>query len=150
MAFQPKIQKARFILGPFSAEQMQRIAQAGLNSISARIRRGENCNDEPAKPLKPGRNGRRGYPDYKMAHGLAPIRDWIGFRGKTMRSLKVKRVSENRATIGFTDPQSDMIAHINNRREKQFGISPKDRLAVNAAVLTELRRQSPVQFKKVA
>jgi hypothetical protein len=154
MPFQTRIQRARFVLGPFSAEQMQRIAQAGLDSISARIRRGENCDDAPAKPLKPGRtvNGKklRGYPDYKMAHGLQPIRDWVGFRGKTMRSLKVKAANENRAVIGFVDPEADMIAHINNRREKQFGVSPKDRIAVNAAVRAELARQNPVRFQKVA
>jgi hypothetical protein len=154
MAFQTKISKARFVLGPFSAEQMQRIGQAGLDSIAARIHRGENCDDSAAKPLKPGRvtsrgNQAPGYPDYKMRRGLQPIRDWM-WTGRTMRSLKVKRADENRATIGFIDLRSDTIAHINNRREKQFGVSPKDRAAVNAAVLAELRRQCPVRFANVA
>lgn len=153
MPFQTKIMKARFVLGPFSAEQMQRIGQAGLDAISARIRRGENCEDSSAKPLKPGRtvNGKqlRGYPDYKIARGLAPIRDWI-LSGRTMRSLKVKRASENSATIGFVDPVADSRAHMNNLRDKLFGISPKDRIAVNAALLAELRHQCPIQFKKTA
>ena len=100
------------------------------DSIAARIGKGLNVNDAPAKPLKPGRNGRRGYPDYKAARGLQPFRDWF-WTGRTMRSLKVKSASENRAVIGFVDPNADRMAHVNNLREKQFGISPKDRKASN-------------------
>jgi hypothetical protein len=133
MAFETKITRARFVVGPFSAESMQTIAQVTLDSLSARIRRGVNVGDQPAKPLKPGRNGHRGYPDYKVARGLQGIRDWF-WRGKTMRSLKVKSASENRAVIGFIDPEADHIAHVNNRIEKQFGLSPKDETALKAVV----------------
>ncbi|HXP88836.1 MAG TPA: hypothetical protein VN841_29210 [Bryobacteraceae bacterium] len=149
MAFQTKIQKARFVLGPFSADQMQRIGQAVLDSIAARIARGENADDEAARPLKPGRRGHRGYPDYKSARGLQPIRDWK-WSGRTMRSMKVLTASENRVVIGFVDARADAIAHINNLREQQFGVSPKDRNALNAAVLAELRRQPVVKFQRAA
>src|SRR5581483_5839740 len=138
MAFLPKITRARFVLGPFTAEDMLSIGNAVRDSIAQRIGKGLNVNDDPAKPLKPGRNGHRGYPDYKIAHGLQPFRDWF-WTGRTMRSLKVKSTSENRVVIGFVDPNADRIAHLNNLREQQFGVSPKDHLELNAAVLAVLR-----------
>jgi hypothetical protein len=106
-------------------------------------------NDTPAKALKPGRNGRRGYPDYKAARGLMPVRDWV-WTGRTMRSLKVKSASENKAIIGFIDPNADRIAHVNNLRERQFGISPKDRSALSAAVRAVLRQARVIRIKRAA
>ena len=149
MPFQTKITRARFVLGPFAAEDMQTIGGVLVDSISTRIRKAFNVNDAPAKPLKPGRSGRRGYPDYKAARGLMPIRDWV-WTGRTMRSLKVKSANENAATIGFVDPNADRIAHVNNLRERQFGISPKDRSALNAAVLAVLRQARVIRIKRAA
>ena len=131
------------------AEDMQTIGNVVLDSISSRIRKGINVNDSPARPLKPGRNGHRGYPDYKAARGLQPIRDWY-WTGRTMRSLKVKSASENRAVIGFVDPNADRIAHVNNLRERAFGISPKDRLALNSIVLAVLKTVRAVRVAKAA
>src|SRR5690349_12314645 len=121
--FQTKITKARFILGPFSAEQMQSIGQVMADTIIARIKSGNNVNDSASKALKPG------YAKSKIRHGRAPIRDWYR-RGLTLGSLKVKSASENRVVVGFVNPQADMIAHINNRRERAFGVSPNDRKAL--------------------
>jgi hypothetical protein len=149
MPFQTKITRARFVLGPFTAEDMETIGGVLVDSISTRIRKAFNVNDAPAKALKPSRNGRRGYPDYKAARGLMPVRDWM-WTGRTMRSLKVKSVSENKATIGFIDPNADRIAHVNNLRERQFGVSPKDRSALNAAVLAVLRQARAVRVKRAA
>ncbi len=145
MPFQARVTRARFVLGPFTAEDMQTIGGVLVESISTRIRKSLNVNDAPAKALKPGRNGRRGHPDYKIARGLMPIRDWV-WTGRTMRSLKVKSANENQAVIGFVDPTADRIAHVNNLREKQFGVSPKDRLALNAAVLAVLRKARIVRI----
>ena len=149
MPFQAKITRARFVLGPFTAEDMLAIGNAVRDSIASRIGHGLNVEDAPAKSLKPGRNGHRGYPDYKAARGLQPFRDWF-WTGRTMRSLKVKSASENSAVIGFVDPKADRIAHVNNLREKQFGISPRDRRALNAAVLAVLRRAGSIRVKRVA
>ena len=149
MAFQVKITRARFVLGPFTAEDMLSIGNVLRDSIAARIGKGLNVNDAPAKALKPGRNGRRGYPDYKKTRGLQPIRDWF-WTGRTMRSLKVKSASENQAVIGFFDPNADRVAHVNNLREKQFGVSPKDRSALNAAVLAVLRQARAIRVKRAA
>ena len=149
MAFQAKITRARFVLGPFTSEDMLTIGGVLRDSIAERIGKGLNVNDAPARALKPGRNGRRGYPDYKSARGLQPIRDWF-WTGRTMRSLKVKSASENRAAIGFVDPKADRVAHLNNMRERQFGISPRDRKVLTAAISATLRRARVIQVRRSA
>lgn len=149
MPFQARITRARFVLGPFTAEDMLFTGNAVRDSIAERIGMDLNVNDAPAKALKPGRNGRRGYPDYKLVRGLAPIRDWF-WTGRTMRSLKVKSASENRAVIGFVDPKADRIAHVNNSRERQFGITRKDRKVLNAGVMPTLNRARTVQVQRAA
>jgi len=55
---------------------MQGFAQVLADSVRARIQHGQNIYDQAAAPLKPGLPGRRGYPDYKSARGLQPLRDW--------------------------------------------------------------------------
>jgi hypothetical protein len=39
---------------------------------------------------------------------------------------------------------------VNNLRERQFGISPKDRSALNAAVLAVLRQAHVIRIKRAA
>jgi hypothetical protein len=128
---------------------MLTIGNVVVDSIKDRLHNGLNIRDETAKPLKPGRNGKRGYPDYKASRGLQPFRDWF-WTGRTLRSLKVKEVNENRCVIGFIDPNADLIAHVNNLREKAFGISPKDHQAMVAAVRAVLRIARVIQFRKAA
>jgi hypothetical protein len=128
---------------------MLSIAGALRDSIAERIAGGLNANDEPARPLKPGKDGHRGYPDYKRGKGLQPYRDWF-WTGRTMRSLKVKSVSENRAVIGFADPNADRIAHVNNLRERAFGVSAKDRKVLGAAVRQLLRRVRVLRVARAA
>jgi hypothetical protein len=149
MPFQAKITRARFVLGPFTSEDMLTIGNVVVESIKDRLHKGLNINDQPAKPLKPGRNGKRGYPDYKAARGLQPFRDWFWI-GRTLRSLKVKSASENHCVIGFIDPNADLIAHVNNIRERAFGISPKDRQAMAAAIRAVLRTARVIQIRKAA
>lgn len=175
--FKTTIGNAKFVFSPLSPQQMQRIGEKLLASVKARIKQGVNCDDNPARPLKPGRiskgkivtrygrggkvawtdtvgGGRQlpGYPDYKVAHGLRPIRDWIGFVGsmRMLDQMKVKRVDQNGGVIGFVDANADRNAYLNNLREKQFGVSPKDKEALNAAALEELMAFAPVQLRKVA
>jgi hypothetical protein len=157
MPFQTKIRKARLVYSGFSSEQMRQIGQSLLDSIGARIRRAENVEDAPAKPLKPGRVTARGqqtlgYPDYKARRGYNPVRDWISFianprgRMKTLAAMQVKEASENRVVIGFIDPKADMIAHLNQLRERQFGVSPKDRVVLIGAVRSERIGHSTVKW----
>ena len=149
MPFQAEITRARFVLGPFTAADMLAVGNVLRDSIAVRIGKGLNVNDAPAKALKPGRSGHRGYPDYKVARGLQPFRDWF-WTGRTMRSLKVKSASENRVVIGFVDPNADRIAHVNQLRERQFGISPNDRKALRAVVLAVLRQSRVIPVVKAA
>jgi len=139
--FQTVIRRARFVYSSYSSEEMQGFAQVLADSIFVRIQSGQNIYDQPAAPLKPGRNGRRGYPDYKSARGLQPIRDWT-WSGHTLRCLKVLTANENRAAIGFLDEAlpgraqtASQLAFYNNQRERQWGVSDRDRRAVIAAML---------------
>ena len=143
MAYIPKITRARFVLGPFSAEDMTIIGNFMCDRIRRRIESGVNVDDNPSKPLKPG------YEKTKTRRGLNPIRDWT-WRGRTLRSLSVKSANENRAVIGFSDPQADMIAHVNNLRERAFGVSQQDRKSLREIVLATLRRARVVAFRKAA
>ena len=128
---------------------MLAIGNGVRDSIATRISKGLNVNDAPAKVLKPGRSGHRGYPDYKAARGLQPFRDWF-WTGRTIRSLKVKSASENRVVVGFVDPNADRIAHINQLRERQFGISPKDRSALTGIILRVLKAARTVRVARTA
>ena len=93
--FQTVIKSVRFVYSPYTATEMQGFAQVLADSIRARIQSGQNIYDQAAAPLKPGQSGRRGYPDYKSARGLKPIRDWT-WSGHTLRCLKVLTANENR------------------------------------------------------
>lgn len=143
MPFQTKITRARWVLGPFTSEDMAEIGQKLADDMGYRIKSGINVNDQQAKPLKPG------YVKQKQKHGMLAIRDWM-YTGRTMRSLKVKSASENRCVIGFVDPNADKLAHFNNRREKQFGVSPNDRLGLRAMVIFVLRKARIIQFRRAA
>jgi hypothetical protein len=134
--FQTVVRRARFAYSPFTAQEMQGFAQLLADTIRARIQSGQNIYDQAAAPLKPAKTGRRGYPDYKAARGLQPIRDWT-WTGHTMRCLKVLTANENRAVIGFLDEAmpgrsqtASQIAFWNNQRERQWGVSPADRQKV--------------------
>ena len=100
--FQTVIKSARFVYSAYTATEMQCFAQVLADSIRTRIQSGQNIYDQAAAPLKPGLPGWRGYPDYKSARGLQPIRDWT-WSGHTLRCLKVLTANENRAAIGFLD-----------------------------------------------
>ena len=139
--FQTVIRRARFVYSPYTAFEMQGFAQVLADAIRTRIQSGQNIYDQPAAPLKPGKGGRRGYPDYKSARGLKPIRDWT-WSGHTLRCLKVLTANENRAAIGFLDEArsgrrqtASQIAFYNNLRERQWGVSPRDRAALMAVML---------------
>ena len=115
------------------------------DSISARIRKALNVNDAPAKALKPGRNGRRGYPDYKAARGLnADPR--LGVDRADHAVAQGQERQREPGVIGFIDPNADRIAHVNNLRERQFGVSPKDRSALSAAVRAVLRQARVIRI----
>jgi hypothetical protein len=143
---------------------MKRVAGRLIGeSIKPRIQAALDVKDNPAPPLKRPRGpagsavslesiGRRlsykGYPDYKVrVHGGKPIRDWTR-TGQLMDNLKAKKSSRNKATIGWTRPDMERRASYNNRRWRQFGMSPRDRAHL-LVILDQVARgkKSPVQAK---
>ena len=143
--FQTKIRRARFVVVGYSPEQMLVPGNALRDSIEQRILRAEDAYDAPAKPLSSkGKYG--GYAAWKAKKAPPAERNWK-FRGRTLRSMKVLAVAANRAVIGFTDPESNRVAYYNNRRVRQFGVSPRNRQAV-ALAFASLR--NPIQVRQVA
>lgn len=149
------VRKARFVYSPFTGQEMQIFGQFLADTIRARIQAGQNVYDQAAAPLKPAKSGRKGYPDYKSARGLKPIRDWT-WSGHTLRCLKVLTANENRAVLAFlqeTKPgrgqTATQIAFTNNRREWQWGVSPRDRAAI-VEVMLNYRPVVKVESVKVA
>jgi hypothetical protein len=142
--FTTKIVHRQITLSPFSAQQMSDIGSVVLNSsIIPRIRRAETVADAPAPPLVAR------YAKRKIARGRAPIRDWY-WRGLTLGSLKVKSASEDRVTIGPVNGQAQTILAAQNRRARQWGVSPKDYEALNAAVRATLSQHKFVRLVKIA
>ena len=130
--FKAKISRARFVVSPFSAQQMVELGQVAVDSIKARLERAENIYDQPAKPLSEGRRG-TGYRRYKARKAPPAIRNWR-LTGRTLRGMNVLRANENRAVIGFSDPVAAMRAVVNQKRERQFGLSPVNWKDILAAV----------------
>lgn len=140
--FQTKITRATLTLSPFSSEQMAGIGQAVITKTSDRISQGLDVTDSPAPPLK------ESYAKRKILHNRAPLRDW-NFSGITMKSLKVKNANENKVTIGFITEKADQIVTAQNRRSKQWGLSPSDEKALHEAVRqTLLQQKSTVRWVK--
>jgi hypothetical protein len=138
--FQTVVRHARFVYSPYTSDEMLGFGELLADTIRARIQSGQNIYDQAAAPLKPGRDGHRGYPEFKAARGLKPIRDWT-WSGHTLRCLKVLTVNENRATLGFLDEAfpgrtrtASEIAFWNNQREHMWGVSPRDSAVVVAAM----------------
>jgi len=150
---QTVIKRARFVYSPYTATEMQGFAQVFADSIRARIQSGRNIYDQAAAPLKPGLSGRRGYPDYKAARGLQPIRDWT-WSGHTLRCLKVLTANENRAVIGFLDEAlpgrrmtAAQIAAFNKELNRRLSSLDRGERADPAAARRRIRAKSRARRK---
>jgi hypothetical protein len=141
--FHTKVSHARFVVGPFSSDQMNTLAGILRDSMRGRIQLGLNCNDQPSKTLNPK------YAKGKQAKGKQPIRDWT-MSGNTVRAMAVLSANENRAVIGFNNPIAARIARFNNLRERAFGVSPHDRQILVAAVNATARQSKIVTVRKAA
>jgi hypothetical protein len=154
--FKAKLTYRKYVYTGFTPEQVAGGAQVGLDSVKARIQNGMNVYDLPARPLKPGRNGRGGYPEMKLRHGNRAIRDWT-YTGHTLRCLKVTQANQIRAVIEFLNESlpkrkqtAAQIAYYNNQRERQFGVSPRDNQAVNNYFQELIRNLQPLQTTRAA
>jgi hypothetical protein len=142
MAFQTKMARARFVVGPFSAAAMVERAGSLRDGIYSRIAQGINANDQPARALAPG------YAKAKVRRGRNPVRDWR-YQIVTLDHMNVLSANENRAVIGFSHPLAAMHAHFQNARERQFGVSPKDRDGIVTAVRVAAAKEHVVSVGRV-
>lgn len=142
--YQPRVIKSRFIqTGGFSPAQMNDIASGLLSrSIKPRIISATTVDDTPAPPLK------EAYRKWKENKFPPAIRNWIK-TGRTMRSLNVLTISQNKAVIGFVDRLTNFRAFINNRRSRQFGVSPKDQKVLLDSVIEAGTVVKATQLDKV-
>lgn len=138
--YQTKIIKARFVHSPFTAQQMAAFGQSLLDDIWTRISEAKNAYDAPAIPLKPG------YAKWKKRRYGTDLRN-LQATGQTRRATKVLSASQNEAVLGplpgihgvgkrkgimLTYAQ---ILFLNNRRERQWGVSPSNRDHIVAEIM---------------
>lgn len=137
--------RARFVVKPLSAQQMINVAEPVKEDIKQRILRAETVNDTPAPPLKEKVPG-KGYPTYKARRAPPAIRNWR-LTGRTLHEMRVLSAGPNRAVIGFSSPVANLRAYINNRRSRQFGVSPRN----EQTLIQKYREQrAGVQAQQVA
>lgn len=125
--------EAKLDIHPYTAGEMQGLADEWLGEIKARILSGLNVRDEDAKPLSPK------YARFKQRQGGSNIRDWY-LSGRTMGSLHVISADEHGFRIGFTDPTIQKRVAINQTRDQMFGASPDDKQKL-AELRAALRRR---------
>ena len=110
---------ARFVVTPFTAERMTSIGNTLIGTMKARIGAGLTANDTPAPPLS------KRYGRFKKRRYGNDLRN-MQASGKTLEALAVLRATTGRVEIGFNTAKANLIAAINARRSRQFGVSPGD------------------------
>lgn len=134
--FETAVKKKRFHVGGFSPAAMQEVSDGLLlDGIKPRLAKALDAYDSPAPPLKP--STAKG----KARRGRPALRDWWK-TGRTIRSMKTLEVAANRAVLGFTDSVTSLRAFFNNRRWRQFGVSPNDQVVLGRG----LAAQKPVEI----
>lgn len=148
--FETKIQKARFVVSPYTAQEMIRFGQTIIDSNFARWDRAVDANDGVAPPLKPR------YAAFKSRRYGSTLRD-LRLTGRLRRSIKVLTASVYRAAMGPVDgihtrsqkrrnlTFADVLA-ICNRRWRMWGVSPKDQ----DTVVGKMMERPIIQAKNVA
>jgi hypothetical protein len=131
---------ARFVFRPLSAEQMARVGERVIAEVvRARIAKGINVNDGPAKPLSKTGQRRNRYFYIKRAKGLPTIRDLV-YTGRTMAALGVVSARSNQVRLGFNNPRAAAIAYFNQRRDPMFWFSPEDQRKIGLIVSEEIAK----------
>lgn len=133
--YQPKITRARFVVSPYTPQQMVQIGQSLIGFNFARWDRGIDATDSAAKPLAAKYARRKSYTGRRRA-----VRD-LNLTGRLRDSIRVLNASENKVTIGPVDgtysestkygvlTNSDVLS-LNQRRSRMWAVSPNDRAAV--------------------
>ncbi len=128
MAFQPKTTRARFNESGLTTDAMIGIGESFIDSMFARWDRAENVYDVPAKPLK------KGYAIQKSKLRRGNRRN-LKLTGDMRAHVKVLSANQNRVVIGPTDSAMAERIRFNNMKDRQYGVSPKDKEAIVKAVL---------------
>jgi hypothetical protein len=129
--FETKITKARFVVSPYTAQEMIGFGQSIISSNFARWDHGMDANDGTAPPLKPR------YAAFKSRRYGRAVRN-MNLTGRLRRSIKVLTANQNKAVMGTVEGIhtrsvkrrslmfSDVL-RLNNRRWRMWGISPRDK-----------------------
>lgn len=140
--FQPVIRQARFDAPGISPQGMLTIGHALNNSIAARMDKGLDVFDATTAPLTTKYQAR------KRIKGGSGLRD-MKFTGRTRRGMQPLSAAQNVCVIGFSDPVAQERMKINNRRYRQYGVSPSDSRVVLSAVSALSERAVTVIGEKV-
>lgn len=138
--FQPVMKRARVGTPGFSADTMLRFAGELNSSIAQRMDRAQDIYDNAALALTPD------YAKSKMKKVGSAIRD-LRLTGRTRRGMRPLSAAQNVAIIGFSDPVAMNRIQINNRRVRQYGVSPVNRQHLYNVVHQSLQRPVIVETK---
>lgn len=127
----------------FSADQMNVIGLATVESIKRRWAKGLDVNDRPTAPLA------LAYARRKQRRGLSILPN-LRFTGELYRSFGVRVIAPGECRIGFGDPRSIIKAYVNQQRRRQIGISEADAGAVRPLAIAILRENIRGAVRSVA
>ena len=138
--FETKITRARYTVSGLRAGDMQELGKDLLLDIKKRINIPQDVHDRAALPLKANTN----YARYKARRFGRAVRDLMN-TGYLQRGMHVLRVDQNQAVLGFADPAAEQRMVYNQRRNRQWGVSP----ANIAYIVGRVRQRLTVQAVKV-
>lgn len=126
------INPRRFVVTEFDPQRMIRIGNFAIGTIFDRLNQALTVNDIPAPELKKAyrkdgqEHGSRSYPLRKVKRwGRKPIRD-LWRTGRMRSAIQVTQAGFNYCILGFADPKMAWRMHWNQRRSRQWGLSPND------------------------
>lgn len=138
--FEPVMKRARVGTPGFSADTMLRFAGELNSSIAGRMDRAQDVYDGSALPLT------ERYAASKLKKLGSAVRD-LRWTGRTRRGMRPLSASQNVAIIGFSDPVAMNRIQINNRRVRQYGVSPVNRQHLYNVVHQSLERPVAIETK---
>jgi hypothetical protein len=122
--------RPRLVVPGLAPDQMRRVGELSHAEESARIARGLNASDEPAKPLAPR------YAAEKKRAGRTPVRD-LRFTGEMLNSRRVTEAGQNAVTVSFDDERQVAKAARNEQIEPMLGISPASAEKIDGSLRDE-------------
>jgi len=150
------INPRRFVVTEFTPQRMIVIGNFAIGTIFDRLSQALTVNDTPAPELKKAyrkdgqEHGSRSYPLRKVKRwGRKPIRD-LWRTGRMRSAIQVTRAGYNYCILGFADPKMAWRMHWNQRRSRQWGLSPKDMDLLGRFVFGAFNKQKIVRTRSAA